>query len=217
MKTRLGKITLATAMLVGALCVGVALFQARADPLDTHHSSWHLVRATATEDGANFAAVYNLASNGGDYASGVANGGAFQIRSKGEPGSEGVSPGAVWMFAICGGLADNDTFSFDVAGWAKTNGMLQVLAVCDGVIGTQDVVTYPGGAAATNIWWADTINLDSVTPVRWPGVSVRNSGNNEVAILLIDTAGLEFIQFVFYDCDGGGTEANNITVFGRRY
>jgi hypothetical protein len=197
---------------------------AEAEPLDSYHSSWHLVRETADEDGADFETVYNLDASEGHWAgkdgNSVADGGPFQIRSTDtemRPPSEGMSPGAVWEFVICGGLAENDTFSFDIVGWSKTNGMLQVIAVCDGVIGTQDVVIYPDSGAATNIWWADTINLDTVSPVRWPGVSVRNSGNNEVCMILVDTTGLEWIQFVMYDCDGSGTEASNLTVYGRRY
>jgi hypothetical protein len=223
MKSKLGKISLAlTSLIMASVLVAAVIINAKADPLDTWHSSWHLVRETATEDGANFAAVYNLDANEGNFASmdssSVANGGPFRITSAyvGRPSYEGQSPGAVWLFSICGGLSDNDTFSFDVVAWSKTNGPLQVICTGDGVIGTQDVVLYPDdSAAATNIWWADTLNLDATN--RWPGVAVYNSGNNNIAMLAIDTTGIEYIQFVVYDADGSGTEANNLTVYGRRY
>lgn len=226
MKNRIGQITitaLIASLCIGCLMIGYYARPAQAEPLDTHHSSWSLVRETATEDGATFETVYDLDANEGDWASrdsnSVADGGSFRIRSTniGARTPEGKSPGAVWIFTITGGVEDNDTFSFHIVGWSKTNGMLQVLAVGDGIIGTQDVVLYPDDGAAAILWWADTINIDSVSPVRWPGVSVRNSGNDEVAMILVDLTGIEYIQFVFYDADGTGTKANNLTVFGRRY
>ena len=189
MKTviRIGRII--TPIMV-CLAIGASLIfwliSAQAKTLDTYHSSWKLIRETATEDGANFAAVYNLASDGGDFASKdsstVANGGPYRIRSYfGGEGTEFVSSGGAMVFAICGGLSENDTFSFNIVGWGRTNGMLQVIAEGDGIIGTQDVVKYPDdGATATNIWWADTINLDETT--KWPAVGVYNSGDNEMEI-----------------------------------
>lgn len=225
MRKRIGRTILTTVVLLYLLLCGVWFLadMAKAEPLDTHHSKWRLVRETADEDGANFTAVYDLAGDEGNFANknsnSVANGGPFRIGSRpGELGTPNKSLGAVWKFVICGGVENNDTFSFHIVGWAEDNGMLRVLAVGDGIIGTQDVVLYPDDdAVATAIWWADTISIDSVTPVRWPGVSVRNSGNDEVASILVDTTGLEWIQFVIYDADGTSTDANDITVFGRPY
>lgn len=328
MKTVLGKtiihIAIALSLAVLIVCLTVPI-STKAEPQDMHHSSWKLIRETADEDGADFASVYDLTGVGttdGDYASKdsstVANGGPYQIRStqSGTGGipSDGISAGTKWMFAICGEDYNDvdDTFSFNVVGWSKDNGMLQVIAEGDGVLGTQAVglyldddtdalgalisetavdythntetfvVTNAGfadaevgmmarvtGTGFTNeivdittvtdvntivcdittssanctdatvqinpAFWADTINLDETT--KWSGakadpnniygyyqmpgtVAVINSGDNEVACLIIDTTGLEWIQFVFYDCDGyGGTsgEAGNMTVYGRRY
>ena len=215
MKKRIGRITFVS--IFALVLIGLAVYQTylTAEPLDTYHSSWHLVRDTATEDGATFDAVYNLDANEGNWASKGSD--AWQIVSKkvDTRQGEGQSPGAVWAFVISGGLADNDTFSFNIVGWSKTNGFLQVIAEGDGVIGTQDVVLYPHDNSSAIVWWADTINLDETD--KWPGVSVRNSGDNEVCMILVDTAGLEWLQFVIYDADGSGTEANNLTVFGRRY
>jgi hypothetical protein len=184
-----------------------------AEPLDTYHSSWHLVRAVAAEDAADFATALALATSKGDYANKPS--GAFRISSR-YAGSraEGYSPGSKWMFAICGTDADNETFSFNVVGWAKTNGMAQIICEGNGILGSQDVVIYPGGSTATNGFWADTISLDETT--KWPSVAVYNSGDNEVAIIVIETTGLEWIQFIVYDA-GGGAEAASIGVYGRRY
>lgn len=195
--------------------------EAQAEPLDTYHSSWHVIRATAAEDGANFAAVYDLAGDEGNFANKGAA--AFRIFSRSQFGAaEGYSPGSRWMFAICGTHDDGDTFSFNVVGWAKTNGMLQMICEGNGLLGKQDVVIQPDGTVDPNGFWADTIALDDTK--LWPGlyndandgIIVRNSGNDQVAILVIETTGLEWIQFVVYDA-AGTAEAASITVYGRRY
>jgi len=208
------------------VCAILVLVPAKAEPLDTYHSDWALIRETADEDGANFAAVYALATSEGNFASknssSVVDGGAYRIRSYAgnTAGNETQTVGAAWEFAISASTTDADddseTFSFNIIGWSRNNGMLQVLAEGAGAIGTQDVVLYPNdGAAATDIWWADTITLDETT--KWNTVSVLNSGDNEVAILHVDMAGLEWVQFVIYDANGSGAEAGDLTVFGRPY
>jgi len=70
-------------------------------------------------------------------------------------------------------------------------------------------------------FWADTITLDETT--KWTSAAnegvcaVINSTDNEVACLVVDLAGLEWIQFVIYDADAAtGEEAGDITVYGRR-
>ncbi len=286
--------------------------KAQAEPPDSYHSGLNLVRATADEDGATFAAVYDLTGASGtltpDFAgkdsSSVANGGPFHIVAKNEAGAYGVpiSPGDTWAFMISGENFNNvdDTFSFNAVGWARGNGMLQNICEGDGVLGTNAVVVYPDGGDAlgalisetgvaythatttfvttgngfagavvgmlarvtgTNItnneivqvttvtddntiicsgvtstdnntdstvqinpaFWADTITLDETT--KWPkqhgdmtGAAVYNSADNEVAILVIQTKGIEWIQFVIYDADGAtGEQAGNITVYGRRW
>jgi len=305
MKNRIGRITIA-----GIFALGIAILAVTqvprlfAEPLDIHHTSWKLVRETADEDGASFAAVYNLTTSGNfaskDSAT-VANGGPFRIPTRpGELGTEGWSPGTRWMFAICGKNYNNvdDTFSFNIVGWGKTNGMLQNIAEGDGVLGTQAVVVYPDGGDAlgelvsetsvvythastkftvtnaafdgvvagmqayvtgTNItsgyyqvtaatdanniecsgitasnnntdstvqinpsFWADTINIDETT--KWPrdgdanNVTVYNSGDNEVAFIVIETTGLDWIQFVVYAADAAtNEEAGGITVYGRPF
>lgn len=230
MRSRKGWSLIAAIFLVIAVIFGPYLWvkvkEAKADTLETHHSSWSLVRETATEDGATFAAVYDLAGAEGDFASKdsstMVSGGPFHITAVGKnrDAPEGYSPGAAWVFAIAAGAFNDDTFSFTMVGWAKINGPAQVICEGDGIVGTQDVVLYPDdGAAATdpNIFWADTINIDTSTD--WPGnIGVFNSGNNRLCFIAMDLTGLEWIQFVFYDAASGQAgEADPITVFGRRY
>jgi len=222
MTKKTGKITLVVLVLL-FVCIATFLSYQRtiAEPTDSYNIAWQLVRDTATEDGTNFAAVYNLDANEGNWASKdsstVANGGPFRLMA-GPSGTsmQPISPGNKWAFVICGGVEDNDTFSYNIVGWAQGNGMAQIIGEGAGVIGTQDVVLYPDdSAAATNIWWADTITLDETT--KWSSVAVINSGDNEVAQLVVETIGLEYLQFVIYDADGTGTEANDVTVYGRPY
>lgn len=283
-----------------------------AEPVDVYHSGWHLIRETASEDAASFADVYDLtgatASLSGNFdnkdSSSVANGGPFRILPKDAQNRFGM-PISGWgksVFVICGENFNNidDTFSFDVVGWARGNGMAQVICTGDGVIGTQAVVVYPDGGDAmgalisetgvtyttgtttftttgngfagavvgmlarvtgTNItnnefvqvttvtddntiicsgvtstgsntdstveinpaFWVDAINLDATTT--WPkqqgdlaGVANYSAGANKVAMLVIELQGIEFVQFVLYDCDGATAEqAGNLTVYGRPY
>ena len=213
-KTNLAGVSL---LVIFVLVVVLSLMGVRAEPTDTYHSSWHEIRVSAAEDGANFAAVLALATNEGDFANKPS--GAFQIQSHSAGianRGEGYSPGGAWMFSICGvGLAD-DTFSFNLVGWAKTNGFAQIICEGNGILGTQDVVIYPGGSAVTDGLWADAIVLDETT--KWPSIAVYNSGDNEVAVIVVDTTGLEWVQFIVYDSlSSQAGEANSTAVYGRRY
>lgn len=318
LQTAVALAVLAIAVLFGFLCEITS-----AAPVDQYHSSWHLVRESANEDGATFAAVYDLTgvdqTIAGNFASKntatVINGGAFKITSvdAGLGANEGYSAGTKWMFTICaknfGVGADNtidNTFSFNMVGWSKTNGMLQVIAEGDCIVGTQAVIIYPDGGDAvgetinmtgvayTNgnttfsktdvglgvtigtmiyvtssntsnlsngyyavtgrtddtivcsgtggsgdatatvqsnpAFWVDTISLDETT--KWTSfidgatsstgnkgiLEVINSGDNEVAAIVVDLTGIEWIQFVVYAADAtNGVEAGAVSVYGRRY
>jgi len=201
--------------------------RSRAEPVDGYQASWQLVRETATEDGADFDAVYDLAAAEGDFASkdssAVSAGGPFRLKSQRSDLGQYLTVGTKWQFIIAGGAADDDTFSVDIIGWSRDNGPQQKIAEGNGVIGTQDVVLYPDdGATATNVWWADTIAFDATT--KWTtaaggqnGISVLNSGNNQIAVIELHTQGIEWIQFVFYDALASQAgEADPVTVFGRR-
>ncbi len=181
-----------------------------------YHSKWLLIRDTSGEDAATFAACIALATNEGDFANLPDS--AYQIQSAGagEGPHEGYSAGDRWMFAFCGTDAENETFSFNLVCWARANGMAQVICEGNGILGTQDVVLYPDDdATATNAFWADTLTLDETT--KWPTVAVYNAGgDNEVAILVADLCGAEYVYPFIYDA-GGGSEATSITVFGRPY
>lgn len=310
MKKHVGKATIIVTAAIFGLCIVAGLYRTRrvmAEPLDTYHSSWHLIREAADEDGETFADVYDL-TTAGNFAnkdsSSVAAGGPFRIPAyQAGVRAEGHSPGSRWMLAFCGKNYNDtdDTFSFNVIGWSKTNGMLQNIAEGDGVLGTQGVIVYPDGGDAvgelasetavaydhsggaqdtyftvtnggfdgavagmlayvtgTNItsayyqvtivtdannvkiavtatddntdstvqinpaFWADTLSIDEKT--KWvrdgdaANVQVYNSGDNEVAVLVIETTGLEWVQVVVYSADAATSEeAGAIAVYGRRF
>jgi len=307
---RHGKTMAAIAML---LLLGVTAFLcvmplAKAEPIDTYHSGWHLVRASDIEDGATFAAEYDLTG----VTSGISgtfadmNSSAFKIPTRTDSQGVGSAPGTKWKFVICGKLYDDvgGTFAYSLVGWAKNNGMLQVICEGTGALGDQTVVTYPDGGDALGelitttaaytfgdntltvtdegfdgaavgmmglvtgagltdeiedittytdanaiifsgladtadctatvkinpSFWADTIVITSLTKWSAAGVAdansntmntnlaVLNSADNEVAVLVADLAGLEYVQFVFYDCDGANSEeAGALKVYGRPY
>lgn len=312
MKKHIGKITVIAVAWLATAVLAYVIFKthrARAEPLDTYHSSWHLFRAAADEDAPTFAEVYNLTTQGNfanKDSSSVADGGPFRIVSmRAGSRAEGFSPGSKWMLAFCGKNYNNtdDTFSFNVIGWSKTNGMQQNIVEGDGVLGTQGVIVYPDGGDAlgeefsvtdanwthssltltvtnggfdggvvntmvyvgssneTNLtsgyyqittftdantiilsgassvanisgaditvqnnpsFWADTLNIDEKT--KYPrdqdanNVQVYNSGDDEVAFLVIETTGLEWIQVVIYAADAAtNEEAGAIAVYGRRF
>lgn len=305
---RMGRVPIAVILVLVLTAVLICVTRpAEAEPLDQYHSSWHLVRETADEDGETFAGVYDLTTEGNfanKDSSSVVDGGPFPIRSFSEGiGHEGYSPGSKWMFAICGKNYNNtdDTFSFNIVGWGKINGMLQNIAEGAGALGTQAVIVYPddgdavgelvsetsvaydhtGGAqdtyftvtnegfdgtvagmlayvTGTNItsgyyqvtvvtdtnnikiavtatddntdstvqinpaFWADTLTIDEKT--KWPrdgdanNIFIYNSTDDEVAFIVVETTGLEWIQFVIYGADAAtGEEAGDLTVYGRRY
>jgi len=79
-------------------------------------------------------------------------------------------------------------------------------------------------------FWADTIVVTALTKWSAAGtanantdtmgnnIAVLNSADNEVAVLVVDLAGLEYIQFVLFDCDGATSEqAGALRVYGRPY
>jgi len=155
MVSKYGKVALAllALIIVATVCILAAI--SKAEPVDRYSSGWRLIRAKNSEDGASFSAVYDLTGVGttaGNFASkdssSVADGGPYQIRSAvGSSFSEYYSPGQKWMFAFCGEAfnAADDTFSFNLVGWSRSNGMLQ--NICEGscTLGSQAVVTYPNG------------------------------------------------------------------------
>ena len=149
---RYGRITLALLLLLVVMTyLVIPMLPAKADPADAFQSEWVLIRDTADEDGADFATVYDLTLKGNfankDSAT-VANGGPYQISPR-----AGVSNR--WMFTICAKNYDvgsdntiDNTFSFNLIGWAKNNGMLQVIAEGDCILGTQAVIVYPDSGTA---------------------------------------------------------------------
>ncbi len=193
MKKRFGKIILRTAV---AVLFGFLVEKTSAAPVDQYHSSWHLVRETASEDGETFADVYDLTgvdqTIAGNFASKntstVINGGPFRIPSvnAGDGAHEGYSAGTKWMFVFSGENFNDvdDVFSFNMVGWSKTNGMLQNIAEGDCVLGTQAVVVYP-----------DTGNAIGRTSGVLTGITYDHTDRPSEKVFLRSTAG-DFVDAI---------------------
>lgn len=123
---------------------------------------------------------------------------------------------------MCGGSADNKTFTWKLYGWRQGNGIATLM--CDGtaVMGSMQVVKYPNsvgstaalaaGATATSKFWADTIVISGNEFVK--SFSVTDSGNNRAAILTGDLAGFNHLYLEISDADGStGTEAGDVSAF----
>jgi hypothetical protein len=172
-------------------------------------SDWRIIRALGLEDASSSANCLATAT-ASDYAEISST--AFQIPSKGASETTDVR----CVLAICGGAAANETFSFVIYGYA-VGGPAEFICEGDGILGAQAMVTYPNtGVAAADMYWADTINIDS-TSIWVKGVLVTDSGNDRIAHLSFDTTGLAFIKIYFYDANGATTEAGPVMVYARFY
>ena len=215
MKTRKGIAVICWVIVLVIIISASLVYKSEAEPVDTHHEGWFLIRALDNQDAANdidnaTTPVLDLDGAAGDFASKPS--GAFQITSS----NRGISKGGAWIFAICGTDDVDEDLDFDVVGWAKRNGMAQVMCQGTGILGSQDVVLYPDtGATATAAFWADTIVVTDKS--NWPGyIGVFDSGNNHVCIVVLDMTGIEWVQWLFHDTDGG-SEATSVAVYGRPY
>lgn len=217
---RFKEILLACGVLIILLTILQAAFheKAEAEPADSYQGEWHLIRDTSGEDAATFELALALDGSEGDFANLPSD--VFTIPDFDNktiiPG-QSISPGVAWLFALCGTDTANDTFSYAVVGWASRNGMAQVMAQGDSVLGSQDVVLYPDdGATATAAFWSDTNNIDDKT--LWPSINSYNNGNNQVGIIAVDLTGIKYVKVYIWDADGvTGIEAVDVTVYGRRY
>jgi hypothetical protein len=175
-----------------------------------HHREYQVFRAEGLEDGATFAAGLPL-TTAGDFANREADTNGIQLTTNDAGATE-----VAWMeLIICGGDAANDTLSFAIVAYRKTNGPAEVVCTATAVLGTQAVVKYPhNGATATSKFWADTMTVTNYWPV---AAAASDSGNNRVAKLRFPTLGREWFIAYVYDADGTSTEAEAITFYWAGY
>lgn len=179
-----------------ALCLGNFTSQT------TYQYGYEVLRAEADEE----ASTLNLTTSG-DFANKPS--GAKQLLSNNQ---SNTVINAVEL-AFCGGDAANDTFSYTVYAYRRTNGPATFVCSGVGTLGTQAVVKYPhSGATATSKFWADTLTMTD----RWLKnvETTDSSGNNQVARIWFDAVGYEWIYVEITNADGAtGTEAGDITVY----
>ena len=138
--------------------------------------------------------------------------------------NEGFDGAVVGMLARV--ITDNDS--------NLTSGFYQVTTVTDTNNIRMSGTTSSNGTTCSvqmnPAFWVDTINIDETT--KWTStiahdaaasgnkgvLEVINSGDNEVAALVVDLTGIEWIQFVVYVADAATSEeAGDITVYGRKF
>lgn len=171
--------------------------------LDTIQKQLTVLRAEANEE----ASPINLATEG-DFAQMPAD--ALEIRTD-EAGLNSLVNDAFILF--CGGPAALKIFTWRLFAWLAINGPAQLVAYGTGTLGSQAVVIYPNGAAATNKFWADTL---VVTTYYWPKEvkATPNGGNNSVATLSLDLMGWKHWKMQIEDADGlTGSEAGDISAY----
>lgn len=169
--------------------------------LDTFHCDFRLLRAEANEN----ASTIDLTSEG-NFANKPSSATRLTARD------EGIGHGGNAVELIfCGGDAADDTFTYTVYTWRRRNGPVRMVATGTGTLGTQAVVVYPQGGTATSKFWADTLSVTH----RWltTVASTDTSGNNEIASLVFDMCGYEFIYVEITNADGTGTEAESVSVY----
>jgi len=174
----------------------------------TVHSPYYLLRAAADED----ATTIDLAASKGNFASMPS--GAVQIRPNTERGS--TANGIEIIFA--GGSAADKTFSYKIYAWRAINGPAALVCSGTGTLGTMDVVTYPSGAAVTDIFYADTLTCTD-TWITTIG-TVDNSGGNRCSRLVFDTCGYEWFYVEITEADGvdpGTGQAGDVSAFYSYY
>ena len=168
-----------------------------------YRGEYQLLRAEANE----VAASITIATEG-DFAQKPAE--AVRIGEL----TNGVGSGPLQIMFLAGDAA-NDTFSWRIWLWSRTNGPAECAAYGTGIFGEQQVVRYPDtGLAATTKFWADTI---SITAQYWPAeIEVFDEGNNRICKLLIDPLEYEWIYVEITDADGTtGIEALDVAVYYR--
>lgn len=168
--------------------------------LQTQHARYNLLRAEADEDSSTV-----TLTTAGNYANKPS--GAVQL----DCDVNGL------QIIICGGSAANKTFSWTLYLYRTANGPAEYAAEGTGILGTQQVVYYPDGGAATSKFWADTLvitNQDWLTNVS----IIDAGGDNRVGKILLDTCGYAFAYLEITSADGvTGDEAGDISGYYSYY
>lgn len=181
----------------------------------------YVAREEADENGASGAPAAIVLATEGNFAQMPATALDLQKKDLFIP-HENIGPGVLiqagLVFSFTGGAAAGKTFTYDIFAWANENGPAKHTVNGTGILGTQQVVKYPhNGVAATNKFWADTLD------VTWENhpkevESTDTIGHNSVAEVWVDGTGLRYWFVQISDADGStGTEAGDIACFYRYF
>lgn len=168
-----------------------------------------LLRDTANEDYANFAAIISgiTANSLGDYANMPT--GVIVI-------PEGTKVVTLYVSGVPSN-GDDDTLSIVPFGYSPGNGPMEVICDAAGILGTQDVVLYPDdGATATSAFWVDSWTITNDYWRTTVGV-ISNAngatGGNVINTISFDPLNLRYLGCYVHTAAGAADEAGSVTVF----
>lgn len=165
---------------------------------ETIHQPYKVLRAEASEDTAI------VLTTAGAFASKPSS--AISLKT-----TTSNSTANALQITVIGGDAANDTFSWRLYAWRVSNGPAELIAYGTGILGTQQVTTYPQGGTATSKFWADSF---TITTQYWlTTVSVSTVGGNSVASMWFDTCGYEWYYIEITEADGSSTQAESLTAY----
>ena len=116
-------------------------------------------------------------------------------------------------FMFMGSAANNKDMAWRLLAWRNENGPAEIVANGTATTGTQEVVTYPhNGAAATNVFWCDTI---VITNEYWmKEVESTAAGGDSIAKLFLDSCGYRYWKMEITEIGGDGDDpVSNAAVY----
>jgi hypothetical protein len=186
--------------------------QPRGNEMQTIATGWKLLRTPATESAAT---AYDLTAT--DLCSTTilqsrtvldATSGMFDVQTRFD--GKLVNMVTIAFFSTRTDAA-NDTFDFELYAWGDSEyAPAEPVYITTGngcALGTYDCQKHPtAGTTQADGLWVDTISGTDY----WDGVTVRNSGNNQICTISFDMRGRRYLYLRTYNEDGTGTEASTI-------
>jgi len=173
----------------------------------TLQTPWRLLRADVNDAPIGADPNTVVIASAGDFANMPS--GALDL----EPDYYASTGAGFLELAFAGSDAANDTFTVKVWAWRVANGPAALVYSGTGILGTQAVVVWPGGDAATSRFWADTLSADGgfwLTTVK----VADGAGNNRMSRLCFDTCGYRYVWCEITSADGApGTQASTLAVY----
>jgi len=184
--------------------------------LFTPVTPWVLLRTPATEDAAaatdltaTYPSFYDIVAGGNTSAAAIKTNiddtnGVIDVLA-----DLGWGVNAVEIAFFTTSDAANDTFDFELWAWRDNSlygpgKLVYKTTSAANAVGTADCTRHPiTGATQSSGLWADTISGTDYWPT---GVTVTDSGTNQIAIVTFDLMGYRYLRCLVYNAGGTSTE-----------